>query len=64
MSIAIGTGTVKHIWTTALAGLLLVCFAAMVSTTAIAAAAEQTARHEGRNMMIDAGYRLAMTLRR
>jgi len=64
VSTKIGTGTMRQIWTAALASLLLVGFAAVVSATAIAVAAEADARPAGRIKMIDAQYRLAIALRR
>lgn len=54
----------RQIWTTALASFALVGFAAVVSATAIAVAAEPDARHQGREMMVEAEYQLARTLRR
>ena len=54
----------RQIWTIALASFALVGFAAVVSATAIAVAAEQDARPDGQAMMVDSAYRLAQTLRR
>ncbi|WP_340315683.1 hypothetical protein [Rhizorhabdus argentea] len=48
---------------TALASFLLIGFAAVVSASAIASA-EPDARLDGRRMMIEAQYRLAIGLRR
>lgn len=53
-----------QICTTTLASFLLIGFAAMVSATAIAIADEPNARPEGREMMIEAQYQLAKTMRR
>lgn len=49
---------------TALASFSLIGFAAVVSATAIAVAAEQDARPAGKAMMIEAEYRLAQQMRR
>lgn len=54
----------RQIWMTALASLLLIGFAAMVSATAIAMTAQADARLQGRAMMIDAQHQLATTMRR
>jgi hypothetical protein len=48
---------------TALASFLLIGFAAVVSAAAIASA-ESDSRPDGRRMMIDAQYNLAIGLRR
>ena len=53
----------RQIWMTALASFLLIGFAAVVSAAALASAGPD-ARPEGRRMMIDAQYRLAMCMRR
>lgn len=53
-----------HLWKTALASFSLVGFAAVVSATAIAVAAKADKRLEGREMMVEAQYRLAHDLRR
>lgn len=54
----------RHIWMTALASFFLIGFAAVVSAAAIAVAAEPDARPEGRTMMVEAQYNLAMTIGR
>jgi len=54
----------RQIWMTALASFLLVGFAAVVSATAIAAAAEKDARPQGRAMMVDSQYQLARMIGR
>jgi hypothetical protein len=54
----------RQIWMTALASFTLCGFAAVVSATAIAAAAEHPAGADGRAMMVDAQYQLALALKR
>lgn len=54
----------RHIWTTALASFSLIGFAAVVSATAIAVAAEPDLRPEGHRMMVEAQYQLAKAIRR
>jgi hypothetical protein len=54
----------RQLWKTALASFSLVGFAAVVSAAAIAASAEHPNRPHGREMMIDAQYRLAHVLKR
>ncbi len=54
----------RQIWTTALASFSLVGFAAVVSAAAIAASAEHPdQRSEGREMMVEAQYRLGISMR-
>ena len=55
----------RQIWMTALASFLLIGFAAVVSATAIAVAAERPdARPAGRIMMVEAQYQLALIIKR
>lgn len=55
----------KQLWMTAFVSFALVGFAAVVSATAIAVAAESPdARQEGRAMMVDAQHRLALAIKR
>lgn len=54
----------KQIWMTALAGVLLVGFAALVSAAAITSASVPDGYTEGRARMVEAQYRLARILRR
>lgn len=53
-----------QLWMTAVASIALVGFAAMVSAAAISAAAQPDRRADGREMMVEAEYRLAMALKR
>lgn len=54
----------RQLWMTALASFSLIGFAAVVSATAIAIAAERPdARSEGMAMMVDAQYRLGIAMR-
>jgi hypothetical protein len=53
----------RQIWTTALASFLLIGFAAVVSASAIAVTGETDIRARGREMMVDAQYRLGHDLR-
>lgn len=54
----------RQIWMTALASFSLVGFAAVVSATAIAVSAEgPDMRPEGRAMMVEAQYRLGISMR-
>ena len=54
----------RQIWMTALASFSLIGFAAVVSAAAIAAAAENDIRPQGRAMMVDSQYQLAQIIRR
>lgn len=62
--VTIRTRTMTRIWTTALASFLLIGFAAVVSAAAIAVAQEPDARIDGKAMMVESEYRLALQMRR
>ncbi|ABQ71093.1 hypothetical protein Swit_4756 [Rhizorhabdus wittichii RW1] len=54
----------RQFWTMAVATFILLGFAAVVSASAIASSAHPDLRKQGRAMMVDAQYRLALALRR
>lgn len=54
----------RQLWAMALVTFILLGLAAVVSASAIASSAGPDLRTDGRAMMVDAQYRLALALRR